>query len=191
MKTNYYQKKLWVCYDLTDLKVKKVTDCHILEVAKKNKIPFSVAKNAWRVFQETGGKTVDKRGKGGKTIKMNPSVKPLYTKKRTVLAKEAAAAILEYMTTDIKSVEVCNKYRVNPNQFYEWIHELQVSGTLLGKKVLNHNKYAKIEVLDAIRLVKKPDTKRKSITALSELELIAYERVGDVLQKYLSAIAEG
>lgn len=191
MDKNFYRKKVFVCYELSELPVKKVTECHIVEAAKKYDLPVQSARRAWRIFQETGGKTVDKRGAGGKSIKMTPSVKANYTRRRTVLAKEAAAAILEYMNTDIKSVEVANKYKIPPVQFYEWIHELQVSGTLLGKKVLNHNKYAKIEVLDAIRIVKKPTTKRKSIVALSELERAAYERVGVVLQKYLSAIAEG
>lgn len=192
IRNNYYNKKVLVCYELSGLNVKKITEDHIIEAAKKYNIPLRSAKKAWKIFQETGGKKVDKRGSGSKPrILMTATIKPLYTKKRVVTADEAAEAILEYMTTDIKSIELCNQYRITPEQFYNWINELQVSGTLLGRKVLNHNKYAKIEILDVIRISKRPNTTKKSIIALTELERAAYERVGTVLKKYLSAIAEG
>lgn len=188
---NYYAKKVEICKYLSGLNAKKVTDSHIISAAEKFDVPVATARRAWKTFQETGG-IVDKRGvKKNNTPFCERKTFPIYTKMRTVLPKDAASAILEYMTTKKKSVEICNEYKVVPHQFYEWINEIQVKGTLLGKPVLNHKKYAKIEVLDAIRIVKFPNTCKKSITELNDLERAAYERVGTVLQKYLSAIVEG
>ena len=48
------------------------------------------------------------------------------------------------------------KHRLSQVQFYEFIHELNVAGSVLGKRVLDPKKYAKVDVKEVIRFAKKP-----------------------------------
>ena len=126
-----------------------------------------------------------------KTIKMK-ATKSLCSKSRDVSSAEAAKIILEYMQSNctVTSRDLSVKYSISVVQFYNWIRELNVSGTLLGKRVLNPSKYAKLNVLDAIWIKRNPKTQRKSITRLTSLELAALKRVSDVLEKYLMGLTE-
>lgn len=179
------KKKLAGCTKLVNMKKKKIERSDIISVAQEIGISTATMENAWRVFQESGGKRVDNRsttGSGSLSFKRNFICK---NKTRKVTAEEAGDIIREYMTTSIHAAEICNKHNISYYQFYTWLHELNVSGKLLGKKVLNHSKYAKIEIKDVIRLNKRPNTTKKSIANLSECERLAYKRVADILLMYL------
>lgn len=187
-KENQLSEKLAGCEYLANLKVKKITDSQIRDVSEMYNISEKKLKSAWNNFVETGGKNVDLRVSSGKgTIKMKSTVKP-NTVKRIVTAEEAGSIILDYMTGALNSREISNKYNISLFQFYGWIKELNTSGKILGKKVLDPLKYAKLEVKDVIWLYKKPNTKRKTITALTYAEKQAYKRVATVLLNYLPRI---
>lgn len=188
----YYSQKVAGCQFLVNLNSKKINKTHIVSAANKVGIPVTAMELAWKNFQETGGKFVDKssrNGNGRSLMKMTPTVKSIYTKMRTLKTKEMAEIILEYMTNrDINSRELSNKHKIPKQQFYSWIEELNNHGTLNGKTILNPKKYAKVNVVDAIWFYKRPETKRKSILNLTDTEKLAYKRVADVLVHYLSAI---
>ena len=187
----YFNQKVKGCEYLVNLNTKKINKNHIITAAEKVNLPVYVMEKAWKNFQETGGKRVDLSSTNAsfKLTGIKPTVKQLYTKEKVLPAKKAAAILLEYMMDrDIRSVELCNKYQITVQQFYKWIHELNVAGTICDKTILNHKKYAKVNVIDAIWMYKRPETKRKSIKKLTSIERLAYKRVGDVLVHYLSAV---
>jgi len=186
-KTTSIDEKIKGCRLLANLKVKKISLKEIRDIADFTGMKETTLAKAWINFVETGGKTVDKRHTTGYgTIVIQPKKVALYTKyNKKVTAQDAGDAIFYYMTTDASSREIANKYKMSVKQFYGLIDELNVKGSLLGKKVLNPKKYAKVNVLDVIWLYKHPDTNRKSIVALTELEKIAYRHVADVLLNYL------
>lgn len=188
----YFDQKVKGCEYLVNLNAKKINKTHIVAAAKLVGLRTDVMENAWNNFVQTGGKYVDKSSKTGSGAKMMPiKRKDTYqvTKERVVMPKEAAEIILEYMRNrDINSTKLSNDNNITIRQFYKWINELNVSGTILGTTILNHKKYAKVNVLDAIWLYKRPETTRKSIKALTATERLAYQRVGDVLVHYLSAL---
>lgn len=184
---NNYEKKLEGCKKLVEMKVKKVGENEVKQVAKELGLRPTTMQLAWNNFQQTGGKYIDRAATtGGGSLYFTPTVTATYMKINKEISPAKAGMILrEYMTTDIKSRELCNKYEMPLNQFYGYIQELNVKGTLMGFKVLDPKKYAKVEVKDVIWLRKNPDTKRKSILALTDMEKVAYERVADVLMDYL------
>lgn len=187
----YFDQKVKGCEYLVNLKAKKINKTHIVAAAKLVGLSTDVMEKAWNNFVQTGGKSVDKASTNSKNaaLILTPTVRLTVTKKRVVTSKEAGKILLRYMKErNVKSRELCNEYKITMDQFYEWINELNVSGTLLGTTILNHKKYAKVNVLDAIWLYKRPKTIRKSIKALTATEKLAYQRVGDVLVHYLSAL---
>lgn len=187
-KENQLSEKLAGCEYLANLKVKKITDNQIKDASEMYNISEKKLKSAWNNFVETGGKSVDLRVSSGKgTIRMKSTVRP-NTVKRIVSVEEAGSIILDYMTGPLNSREISNKYNISLFQFYGWIKELNTSGRILGKKVLDPLKYAKLEVKDVIWLYKKPNTKRKTITTLTYAEKQAYKRVATVLLNYLPRI---
>lgn len=190
-KESLFNRKLKACMFLSNMDKKKINSQDIRVAAKvTNTSPKSI-KSAWRTFQESGGKYIDYRITTNKgSIKMKPTVLSEYPT-RNVSFKEAGSIIVEYMTnSDINSRELCNNHKISVTQFYAWIRELNVSGTLLGKRVLDPKKYAKLIVKDVIWLTKRPNTQRKSILALNACELAAYKRVATVLLKYLPSSKE-
>ena len=182
-------KKMSICVKLAEMKKKKINDDDIQDMAVKENIPFLVLQRAWKNFYQTGGKTVNKREYSGfGTIKMTPTVK-CTAKARSLTFEEAASIVYDYITTNVKSREFCNNHNISVNCFYNLIDELNTSGTLLGKTILNPKKYAKVDVLTAIKVKKHPKSKSKKITSLSYGERAAYERVGNVLLEYLEVPA--
>lgn len=180
------------CEKLVSLNKKKITPFDIAKVAKDLPISEKSLERAWQTFQETGGRQVDYRcSTGSGTIKMVPTIHSNCKKRKSITAAEAGSIIIEYMKdSKINSRELSNKHKISLNQFYEWIKELNVSGTLLGKKVLDPKKYAKLNVLDVIWFKKRPSTKRKSISNLSLLEKHALTRVANVLENYLPRVGK-
>lgn len=184
------EKKEAMCLEIVQMGLKKVTSVDVDDAGSRHDLKPAQARRVWKNFTQTGGK-LDKRFKKGSTvptIKMKQSHSGYYYS-REVKAPEAAKIILDYMHSNLTSREISVKYKVSVKQFYEWISELNVSGTILGVKVLNPQKYAKLSVLDAIWLKRKPKTTRKSIARLSNSERVALVRVGQILEKYLTALA--
>lgn len=184
-------RKFQGCVCLSNLDKKKITRCDIAVMANKVGLSYDVFNHAWENFVQTGGRLVDRRvtndlkNKNTLTTRPVPSHKGCSVKNNTITPERAGAIIKEYMKGDETSRQLSKKYNVSVNQFYDWIHELNVSGSILGKKILDTNKYAKLEVKDVIWKYKKPQTKRKSIASLSLGEMSAYNRVANVLLKYL------
>ena len=179
---------------IVDSNVKSVSEKDFTNTAKATGLKAAQVKKAWMQFTESGGTYIDGRVSTkeyiGKEQFCNPSVKGQYGR-REVSPDEAAEILLYYMSTHYTtSRDVANKYKVSVQQIYEWIHELNVSGTLLGQMILNPRKYAKPEVKDVIWLTKHPKTTRKTVRNLSSTEKMNYVRVSQVLRKYLTALAE-
>lgn len=182
---NTKTNKLLGCSKLIGMKKKKITKDDIQKVANSIGVSYNVMETAWNNFQQSGGKYVDRRTTTGSgTIKIVPKT-ICNNLSRGVSPETAGDIIRDYMSTDISSRALCNKYNISVKQFYSWINELNVRGTILGKKVLDPKKYAKIEVKDVIWFRKNPSTTRKSISVLSEYEKLAYDRVADILMMYL------
>lgn len=183
-----YAKKVQACMMLSNMNKKKITSQDIRVASKVFNIGTWSVANAWRTFQESGGKFIDYRVRTeAGSFEAKPSV-VCKCKSRDVSFKEAGSIIVEYMTDrEINSRELCIKHNISVPQFYSWIRELDVSGTLLGRRVLDPKKYAKLIVKDVIWFKKRPDTQRKSIMTLSAGEIAAYKRVATVLEKYLSS----
>lgn len=188
----YFDQKVKGCEYLVNLNAKKINKTHIVAAAKKVGLSVSTMERAWTNFVQTGGKFVDKdvkQSRGDYNPQGTYKIPCVITKQRAITAKEAAEIILRYMNErNTKASMLCNEYKITKIQFYDLINELNVTGTLLGTKILDHKKYAKVKILDAIWLYKLPETRRGSIKALTATERLAYQRVGDVLVHYLSAI---
>lgn len=182
---NTKTNKLIGCSKLVKMKKKKITKEDIQKVANEIGVSFNVMSTAWNNFQQSGGKTVDRRSTtGAGSIKIEPKT-VCNNLSRGVSPETAGEIIRDYMTSDISSRALCNKHRISIYQFYGWIKELNIHGTVLGKKVLDPKKYAKIEITDVIWMRKNPETTRKSIVALTDAEKLAYDRVADILMMYL------
>jgi len=195
-----HTKKVDACIYLVGLKKKHVYQKDIQAAADKFALSYGTAERAWKNFTESGGRVVDRRDlyhhsihrtlKGNEPVSqyLKEKAKPRYgrvTRFREVSFDEAKAIISEYMATGINSRELSTKYNISINQFYDWLRELEVKGTLLGNKILDTQKYAKVSVVDAVWLKKKPKSKRYSIAKLSYTEKEALSRVGDILEIYL------
>lgn len=189
MRKNYYSEKVLVVEKLVSLNKKKITNEEIRKVATECNLPMNSAKSAWETFQQTSGKYIDKRcrqSSSGKTIKAVSNYATPTKAKANIGFNEAGEIILEYMNdTKLNSRSLCTKHGISVQQFYSWIKELDVSGTLLGKMVLNPKKYGKVCVVDAIWYAKRPNTKRASIIELTSFEKLALSRVAQVLENYL------
>ena len=189
MSKTYYNEKLVGVSLLIKYKGKNaVKDAQIEAAAKQAGLPAKSLKKAWVVFQETGGSYVDKRYKehsNNTVFKCTPTVKATCKFNPSIDTYTAGNIIKEYMSSDLNSREIANKYNISLNQFYSWIHELTISGKLLGRTVLKPSKYDKLPVIDVIWLRKKPHSTRKSIKRLSTLKRQCYQRVADVLEAYL------
>lgn len=187
IKKDIYLKKMQGCMKLASLNKKKITSEDIKVVSRQYDVSAYSLENGWRTFQESGGKYVDYRVKtgNGARFKCVPRYKAYNKFNESVTPEKAGEIILEYMTTKINSRELSVKHEIALHQFYGWIRELNVSGTLLGKRVLEPKKYAKLIIKDVIWMKKNPETSRKSIVNLTVTEKAAYQRVAEVLLNYL------
>ena len=185
---DFYREKVQGCIALTACDEQHISNKTINQIAKNVKIPTHILKSAWATFQQTGGKQVDRRVSTKKgSLKFTPSVVCKNHMRTNVSAQEAASIILTYMNSnELNSRELCNAHNISVSQFYGWIKELNVKGTLMGNTILNPKKYAKCETKDVIWYYKYPNTSRKSIVSLSAMEQHQYERIAYVLVKYLA-----
>jgi len=173
---------------LVSLKKKKIVDSDLKAAAEKFEVSFATLKRSWDNFQQTGGRCLDRRvsSNNGHSYYFKPTVVRICKKNKAIDAHTAGNIIREYMNNNEDCVtSLANKHNISVVQFYSWIHELNVSGTLLGVTVLDPKKYAKIEVKDVIWLYKHPNATRKSIQSLTDWEKLAYTRVADILLQYL------
>lgn len=187
LKVKEYKMLSKAVLELAAMNKKKISEGDILLVAKKHLVSPKKLKKAWITFQETGGKYISRKYKKlGEGTEINAPLKERgYTKRRDVTAQEAGKILVEYMTSEKNSRTLSREYKVSLNQIYEWIHELNVKGTILNKKILDPKKYYKLDIKDVIWYRKKPDTKRKTIVAMTLTEKAAMKRVATVLEKYL------
>ena len=180
------KNKMKACIEMAELKKKKILKDDIKKYSKKYHLDELQLERAWKNFQETGGKSVDRRIRTMKYIGAEQfATKKISQKKAVIDIKTAGDILLEYITTTIKFTEICEKYSIAPSQLSDWIHELNVRGTFLGQTVLNPKKYAKIEVKDVIWYNKYPNTKKQSISKLTEGEKAAHKRVAQILIDYI------
>lgn len=189
VKKDLYATKMQGCMKLASMNKKKITSEDIKVVSRQYGLPQKTLENGWKTFQESGGKFIDYRVKTGKYAGKKqfakPKTVPHATYNESITAADAGSIIIEYMTTSIKSTELSAKHQISISQFYGWIRELNTSGTLMGKKVLDPKKYAKLKITDVIYFRKHPKTNRKTITSLSATEKYCYRRVAEVLLNYL------
>lgn len=185
-------KKEELCLRLSQYEKESITREDIIIEGFRGGLSENSAILAWNNYIQTS--VPDRRAtNGGKTgeIKMISSYNPedIPTKKGIKTKKEAAGIILEYMKKrELTSRDIAIKHNITVKQFYSWIKELNVSGKLLGKKILNPLKYHKCEVKDVIWLKKVPTSQRKGIRKLNILEYSFYKRTGNVLETYLKKI---
>lgn len=91
---------------------------------------------------------------------------------RDISPAEAAKVIVDVMTSKDRVYAILEKYNLAPNQYYAMLFELEVYGTLRGKKILDYTKFNKYPVVDIIRIKKYPNgniTKNKDFIELSNL----------------------
>jgi hypothetical protein len=176
------------CYNLATSGVKKITPKMIATEAVKQGLSFGQMDRAWKNYVQFD--RVDLRTKDtskAMTQEQKDQMKKyngLYFEGLKVqqLTDEQASNILkEYIFTGIKAVKILDKYKMDKNQFYNIIKELNVSGKVGEKQVLNPAKYSKTNLKEVIRYSKKPHLFKNK----SKLELAKLERVRTVLAKYL------
>lgn len=185
-------RKFKACIALAELDKKKISRKDLSKQAARHGLKIYSMKTAWDNFQETGGRSVDRRiesrGKAN-TMRFTAKIQRLNAYNNSITVKMAGDIIRSYMSTKIRAMQICLDNKMCPNQLYDWIHELSTSGTLMGIKVLDPKKYAKLNVLDVIRLRKYPKSRAKNIVALSDGERAQYDRVADILELYLPSMS--
>ena len=97
----------------------------------------------------------------------NENRKKLYSPFRDISVSEMSKAILEMMTTNKRLYEILYDKKISVIQYYKALFEIEVYGTLFGKKVLAYNKFNKFAVKDLIRIYKYP-----SGSAIKNLDLV-------------------
>ena len=83
----------------------------------------------------------------------------------------------------------CNKHHIPVDQLYNLMREIEVTGKLKGKQVLDPTNFSKPRVVDVIYYYKNPGTRAKRITNLTPMEKLVYRRVAVVLLEYLEKVA--
>lgn len=181
-------KKIRICLTLVNLNKKKIKSEDISAVATMFGVKYDIAYRAFRNYVQFG--TPDLRSTTGYgTIKMTPKIIAKRTGfNKNIDAHTAATAILDYMNSNLTSREICNKYDMSVKQFYGYIRELNISGKLMGHKVLGYNEYAKNDVLAAIRWRKSNGKSSSKRLPNKKVELGLVVRVAQVLQYYLAGI---
>jgi len=186
---NILEKKNLLCYNLSNLTLKKITTENVRTEANKLQLDFSIAKRAWKNFQETGHADLKllKNGEAAAEPEKKKNMRAhsaLYYAETKVLSLDYATAskiVRDYIFTNLKGIEVIRKYGINPHQFYNLIKELNIKGTLLGKKVLDPRQYLKVNLKKVIRFHKKPHL----FKTMDLLKQATYKRVLIVLDSYL------
>jgi len=186
-------KKEELCLRISQYDKDRITKKDIIFEAFRIGLKKEPALLAWENFIQTSqpDRRALKQGKIGNFISdiKKYQRKDVPTKQSFKTKKEIAEILLTYMqNTSLNSRDIAKKFNITLRQFYSWVKELNLSGTILGKRILNPLKYHKCEVKDVIWLKRFPETKRSRISNLNILELSFYKRTGNVLEKYLQKI---
>ena len=106
---------------------------------------------------------------------------------RDISASEMAAAILDVMTEKKRVYEVLLEKNIAPYQYYAALFEIEVYGTLFGKKVLTYNRFNKFAVKDLIHLYKYPNG--NLVKKFDLVELSTRMRAANILKNKLKRIS--
>jgi len=181
--------KKQLCLNLSNLKIKKITSKEIKNEANNLGMKVSIANRAWTNFVQTGHpdlrclKNLTKTMSSTKKLYASNMNKKYFanTKRIPLTQKQASEIMRDYLLTNSKAVDIIRKYGIHPNQFYSLIKELNIFGTLLGKRVLDPKKYLKLNLKKVVKYNKKPHL----FEDIDELKAANYNRVLVVLDKYL------
>jgi len=133
---------------------------------------------------------IDRRVKHGKSkMPQLQKIKPKFFTDRKLTPSKAALIILAWMKSKDPSRTFCNKHHIPVDQLYNLIREIEITGKLKGKQVLDPTNFSKPKVVDVIYYYKNPGTKAKRITNLTAMEKMVYRRVAVVLLEYLEKVA--
>jgi transposase-like protein len=177
-------KKILACIELASMDVKKIEKTQIQEAATKHGLSVASLERAWKNLTEYGKVSF----KSEETVTTQEQRDYLKQKNqeyfagltaRAVTSKAAGKIIKEYIFTNIKAVELFRKHNISPNQFYGWLRELDVKGTLLGRRVLDPTQYDKNHIKQVIKL------RRKGYVEVDPQRAIQFTRVITVLKYYL------
>ena len=103
---------------------------------------------------------------------------------KSYTSKEAGSILNEYtFKYKGKTVDFLLENEISEHQFYSWIKELTVSGTLLGRKIIDYKDRRKVDVLTVIRYTRYP--KNSNIKNLTVAERSELNRIQYLLQKKL------
>lgn len=166
-------------------------------------LPFESAKKAYENVTISAVPRVDRRVKydnGCEKLTSIEAKKAVYSAhsqtksgkahkgvSRNLSAPEAAKIITEIMRSGKRVWETLVENQITYNTYYKWLWELEVYGTLLGRKVLDFKKFNKYPVVDMIRIKKYPGgniNKNKSTLDISNLY-----RVSTILENKLTVLA--
>lgn len=180
-------KKQEGCLELASKKQKKITRSDIIKVAENLGLSENVMRRAWRNLEQYGTTDLRRTQNGTKSLTDDQKKKTLlnnarYFKgltKRNLYAKTARKIVREYVFTDIKAVELFKKHKITPHQFYNWLRELDVKGTIMGQKILDPTQYDKNHIKDIIKM------RRRGYVEVNPERAIQYTRVITVLEFYL------
>ena len=117
----------------------------------------------------------------------NENRKKLYSPFRDISVSEMSKAILEMMTTNKRLYEILYDKKISVIQYYKALFEIEVYGTLFGKKVLAYNKFNKFAVKDLIRIYKYPSG--NAIKNLDLVEISTRMRAANILKNKLMKLS--
>lgn len=186
--TQYLKEKQEGCLNLALADVKKITPKMIRNEAENQGISYHVMKRAWENYMKFGNPELRYKSKGVFTpLKQAQQISVWQLKNRPnfpvkeLTTEEAGKLLKSYIFSGKQAFEVLKKNKISKNQFYDLIKELNVSGTVLGRKVLDPKQYAKVDVKQVIKFHKKPHLFHN----MSLLEIGIFQRILAVLQNYL------
>jgi predicted metal-binding transcription factor (methanogenesis marker protein 9) len=143
----YYQSKVKACEYLAGLNKKKIEQKDFKEASEMFGLKISVIKLSWNNTLKFG--KADRRVKSGKYIgaeQFASATTPYYPIKN-LSDQDIEMIVKEYMVNKKSHRYIVDKYKINSNQFYSLIDELNVSGDLGSKKsFLNWKKYLKRDI---------------------------------------------
>jgi len=189
LSTTVLSRKEQGCFNLAISGVKKITPNMIATEAIKQELSFNQMNRAWKNYVQFDRVDLRTTKNMTKTLTEEQKVQMrkyngLYfegLKVQQITDEQAANILKEYIFTSIKAIRILDKYKMDKNQFYNIIKELNVSGKIGNKQVLNPTKYSKTNLKEVIRYSKKPHLFENK----SKLEVAKLERVKTVLEKYL------
>ena len=188
---------------MNQIKSTRISDEKMRQQAKDLGLSFEAAKKAYENVTISAVPSVDRRVKYEDgytpiaTLEANKAayaqnsrdkyMKATHGVSKNVTPSEAAKIIIDVMNSDKRVWAVLVENGITYNAYYKWLWELEVYGTLLGRKVLDFKKFNKYPVVDMIRIKKYPNgsiNKNKSLLEISNLY-----RVSTILENKLTILA--